>query len=624
MNLIQLINGTKQIGSKTLFNQAYLSINDDEHVGLIGANGAGKTTLFKILAGFDELDSGQLIKSTQLKVGYLQQESDWDVDLTVEQFLSADSLVPIWEIKKWGPQLGLEESLYSKSMKTLSGGYRMRIQLQKLMAQLPNLLLLDEPTNFLDLETTLILENFLQKYKGAFLLISHDREFLKRTTDYTAEIELGEMTKFPGHIDDYFEQKKELQGLLAAQARNQDQKRKQIQEFVDRFRAKASKARQAQSRMKMLDKMEIIETKELPVRAQIQIPKPVNTGRETLILDRLAVGFENRKVLSNIQFRLNRGDHLAVVGVNGAGKSTLLKTLAGRLPPLEGEMKWGYQVLVSYFAQHSTDELLLDETVIQAMQRKSHKEVTLQEIKNMAGSLLFNGDDIHKKIRVLSGGEKSRVALGQVLLQKNPVLLLDEPTNHLDFETVEALTQALHAYEGSVLFVSHDRGFVRRLSTKILEIKNGKAEFYPGTYDDYVWRQEKFLLSPELSEPAAEVRSTTSAASNKAIAKNSAPPVSQETKVMIRDILKKFDTDLKVILKKEKSLESEIQQRNQLKEKLIEESMTAQGLRVPEISKQLASLDIEIRDLEMSWMGFMESKEKINQEIENLKAKQRG
>lgn len=617
MNLIQLINGTKQIGSKTLFNQAYLSINDDEHVGLIGANGAGKTTLFKILAGFDELDSGQLIKSTQLKVGYLQQESDWDVDLTVEQFLSAESLVPIWEIKKWGPQLGLEESLYSKSMKTLSGGYRMRIQLQKLMAQLPNLLLLDEPTNFLDLETTLILENFLQKYKGAFLLISHDREFLKRTTDYTAEIELGEMTKFPGHIDDYFEQKKELQGLLAAQARNQDQKRKQIQEFVDRFRAKASKARQAQSRMKMLDKMEIIETKELPVRAQIQIPKPVNTGRETLILDRLAVGFENRKVLSNIQFRLNRGDHLAVVGVNGAGKSTLLKTLAGRLPPLEGEMKWGYQVQVSYFAQHSTDELLLDETVIQAMQRKSHKEVTLQEIKNMAGSLLFNGDDIHKKIRVLSGGEKSRVALGQVLLQKNPVLLLDEPTNHLDFETVEALTQALHAYEGSVLFVSHDRGFVRRLSTKILEIKNGKAEFYPGTYDDYVWRQEKFLLSPEVDEPVLDVRPAT----NKTNLKINAPPVTQETKVMIRDLLKKFDTDLKVILKKEKSVESEISQKNQLKEKLIEESMTAQGLRVPEISKQLASLDMEIRDLEMSWMGYMESKEKINQEIENLKAK---
>jgi len=621
MNLIQLINGTKQIGSKTLFNQAYLSINDDEHVGLIGANGAGKTTLFKILAGFDELDSGQLVKSTQLKVGYLQQESDWDVDLTVEQFLSAESRVPIWEIKKWGPQLGLEESLYSKSMKTLSGGYRMRIQLQKLMAQLPNLLLLDEPTNFLDLETTLILENFLQKYKGAFLLISHDREFLKRTTDYTAEIELGEMTKFPGHIDDYFEQKRELQGLLAAQAKNQDLKRKQIQEFVDRFKAKASKARQAQSRMKMLDKMEIIETKELPVRAQIQIPKPVNTGRETLILDGLAVGFENRKVLSNIQFRLNRGDHLAVVGVNGAGKSTLLKTLAGRLPPLEGEMKWGYQVLVSYFAQHSTDELLSEESVIQAMQRKSHKEVTLQEIKNMAGSLLFNGDDIHKKIRVLSGGEKSRVALGQVLLQKNPVLLLDEPTNHLDFETVEALTQALHAYAGSVLFVSHDRGFVRRLSSKILEIKNGKAEFYPGSYDDYVWRQEKFLLSPELADPAVEVRSAGSDSLSKAQPKNSAPPVSQETKVMIRDLLKKFDTDLKVILKKEKSIEIEISQKNQLKEKLIEESMMAQGLRVPAISKQLASLDVEIRDLEMSWMGYMESKEKINQEIENLKAK---
>ncbi len=617
MNLIQMVNGTKQIGAKTLFNLATLSINSDEHVGLIGANGAGKTTLFKVLAGLDELDSGQLIKSNQLKIGYLKQESDWNIDITVEEFLSTDSLMPIWEVKKWGPELGLDESVYSKKLSTLSGGYRMRVQLQKLISQMPNLLLLDEPTNFLDLETTLILERFLQNYKGAFLLISHDREFLKRTTDHTVEIDLGEMTKFPGHIDDYFEQKKELQEMLAAQARNQDQKRKQIQEFVDRFRAKASKAKQAQSRMKMLDKMEIIETKELPVRAQIQIPKPYNTGRETLVLEKLSVGFGDRKVLTDINFRLNRGDHLAVVGVNGAGKSTLLKTLAGKIPALEGQMKWGYQVVVSYFAQHSTDELLLNETVIEALQRKAHREVTLQEMKNMAGSLLFSGDDIHKKVQVLSGGEKSRVALGQVLLQKNPVLLLDEPTNHLDFETVEALTQALHRYEGSVLFVSHDRGFVRRLSTKILEIKNGKAEFYPGSYDDYVWRQEQLLSAQteeaQTTKPVNQVKEVRATSSLK-------EPLSKDAKLVLREHIKRLEIEIKNLNKKEKSIEAVIQEKTQRKEQLIQESIQAQGLRVAEIIKEISALEKEVQILEMDWMQILENRDQMNQELTSAKS----
>ena len=234
------------------------------------------------LFGLEELDSGVLTRSQQLRLGYLRQESDWNVDQKVEDFLVDKNPTPVWEIKSWGAELGLTEDIYSKSMKTLSGGFRMRIQLQKLISQGPNLLLLDEPTNFLDLETTLILERFLQNYRGAFLLISHDREFLRRTTDHTMEIENQEMTKFAGNIDDYFEQKSQLETILAAQAKNQELRRKQIQEFVDRFRAKASKAKQAQSRMKMLEKMEIIETKPLPVRAQIPVPVPTKTGKEVL------------------------------------------------------------------------------------------------------------------------------------------------------------------------------------------------------------------------------------------------------------------------------------------------------------------------------------------------------
>jgi ATP-binding cassette subfamily F protein 3 len=570
MNLLQLFQGSKQVGSKILFREAAFSINTEEHVGLIGANGAGKTTLFKIIAGMEDLDSGVLTRSQQLKLGYLRQESDWNVEQKVEEFLVEKNPTPIWEIKSWGAELGLTEEIYSRSMKTLSGGYRMRVQLQKLISQNPNLLLLDEPTNFLDLETTLILERFLQGYKGAFLLISHDREFLRRTTDHTMEIENQEVTKFPGNIDDYFDQKAQLELILKAQVRNQELRRKEIQEFVDRFRAKASKAKQAQSRMKMLDKMEVIETKALPVRAQIPLPPPTKTGKETLQLENLSVGFEDKIILSQINLRLNRGDHLAVVGVNGAGKSTLLKTLSGKLSPRAGELKWGYQVGVSYFAQFSTDELRSQETVVEALSRAAHREVTLQEIKNLAGALLFGGDDIHKKVAVLSGGEKSRVALGQVLLQKNPVLLLDEPTNHLDFDTVEALTQALQNYEGTLVFVSHDRGFVRRLGTKILEIRDGRAEYYPGSYDDYVWRQEQLLKSSDGTQ--LKEKAPVSGEKKSSLAQD------PDSRALLREHLKKLETELKRIMKEEKKEEQALENLNLFREKLIQESIHARGL----------------------------------------------
>jgi ATP-binding cassette subfamily F protein 3 len=611
MNLLQLFQGSKQVGSKVLFNEAAFSINTEEHVGLIGANGAGKTTLFKIIAGIEELDSGVLTRSQQLNLGYLRQESDWNVEQNVEDFLMEKNPTPIWEIKSWGAELGLTEEIYSRQMKTLSGGFRMRVQLQKLISQRPNLLLLDEPTNFLDLETTLILERFLQGYKGAFLLISHDREFLRRTTDHTMEIDNQEVTKFPGNIDDYFDQKAQLEIILKAQVRNQELRRKEIQEFVDRFRAKASKAKQAQSRMKMLDKMEVIETKALPVRAQIPLPIPTKTGKETLQLENLSVGFPDKIILSQINLRLNRGDHLAVVGVNGAGKSTLLKTLSGKLSPRAGELKWGYQVGVSYFAQFSTDELRAQETVVEALSRAAHREVTLQEVKNLAGALLFGGDDINKKVAVLSGGEKSRVALGQVLLQKNPVLLLDEPTNHLDFDTVEALTQALQRYEGTLVFVSHDRGFVRRLGTKILEIREGRAEYYPGSYDDYVWRQEQLL---KLSDSEAAPIKSRSASE-----KTPHPPLDANARVFQREHLKKLEADLKKLIKEEKKEEQALENLNRNREELIQESIQSQGSVVADLIKQISDIEKEIIKLETNLMSLMEKRDQVERELLEFK-----
>jgi ATP-binding cassette subfamily F protein 3 len=496
MTLLQVQYGTKQIGRKTLFSDATFSINDGEHVGVIGPNGAGKTTLFRILVDMDHLDSGVVTKAKGLRIGYLEQEPDWHHSQTAEEHLTAHSLKPIWELKRLGQRLGLTEEHFTKSLPMLSGGYRMRMKLLGLIGQEPDLMLLDEPTNFLDLESVIVLEDFLQAYKGAFLLISHDREFLRRTTESTLEVEAGEITKFPGHIDDYFEQKAQLRLILAAQVANQEAKRRQVLDFVSRFGAKATKARQAQSRLRRLDKMEKIEVADLPVRAKIRIPAPTPTGKEVLILKNADLGYgPERVILSHVNLRLERGAHVGVVGHNGAGKSTLLKTLASQLPPLRGDLQFGYQVSLSYYSQHVTDQLNLNDTILGVFQAAAKRDVGPQEILSLAGSLLFSGDDVHKPIQVLSGGEKSRVALGQILLKRSPLLLLDEPTNHLDFETVEALTEALRAYEGTVVVVSHDRGFIGRIANRILEIDQGRVDYYPGTYDEYLWSLQKGVLS---------------------------------------------------------------------------------------------------------------------------------
>jgi len=490
-NLIQLQQGSKAFGSKLLFDRASFAINECEHVGVIGPNGAGKTTLFRALIGEEALDSGQLVRSRNLKLGYLAQHDNWAHDESIEAYISRGTITPIWELKALGRSLGLSEDLYERPIGSLSGGYRMRAKLLHLIGQEPNLMLLDEPTNYLDLETLMVLEKFLQGFGGAFLLISHDREFLRRTTDHILEIEGGEITKFNGTIDDYFEQKEMLRAQLAAQAMSVEEKRKKILDFVARFGAKATKASQAQSRLKQLDRMESIEIKPLPVSAKIKIPPPARTGKQVLNLKSVALGYGEKTVLSGVNLQLASGDHLAVVGLNGAGKSTLLKGLAGTITPMTGTIETGYEVTLAFFNQHVAEGLNTSDTVLKALQRKAHPAVLPQEILDLAGSLLFSGDSVQKPIRVLSGGERSRVALGQVLLQKASCLILDEPTNHLDFQTVEALTQALQSFSGSLIVVSHDRSFIRRVGTKILEIHQGKAGTYPGTYDDYVWSIEK-------------------------------------------------------------------------------------------------------------------------------------
>ena len=606
MNLLQLYNASKQYGSKILFDKAQFSVNENEHIGVIGPNGAGKTTLFKILAGEETLDSGEITKANQLRIGYLEQEADWTLNQIAEVYLAEKCIKPIWDLKQIGLGLGLTENHFQRPLTELSGGYRMRMKLLYLIGLEPDLMLLDEPTNFLDLESILALEKFLQDYKGAFLLISHDREFLRRTTEYTLEVEGQDIIKFPGHIDDYFEQKEELMRLQLQKAANLEVKRKHLQDFVDRFRAKATKARQAQSRMKQIDKMETIDIKPLPVKTRIHLPEPIQTGKEVISLIKAQLGYEDKTILKNVNLIIERGDHFGIVGYNGAGKSTLLKTLAERISLLDGERKLGYNTEISYFAQHLTDELLPEDTVLDSLQRKAYRDTTAQEILSIAGSLLFSGDDIHKKVKVLSGGEKTRVALGRILLQKKPLLLMDEPTNHLDFTTVQALADALTNFKGTLVVVSHDRSFIKQVSKKIIEIRDGFVEIYPGNYDDYLWSLEKGALKERFS------------ANEQILKSQSEKPLVKEAKFNYKDVQKKINSEIKELQRKILKTEEILFNRTKEIEELNAKLLLAQGQQAQQIAIDSAKLSSQMAETEEVLLTHMEALDVKEKELRNL------
>jgi ATP-binding cassette subfamily F protein 3 len=601
VNLFQVFNGTKTFGPRVLFNQVRFSINQGEHVGVIGPNGAGKTTLFKIIVGHEHFDSGEITKANGLRIGYLEQESEWDLSDTAEDYLKNNCTTGIWELKKLGLELGLTNEDFEKKLSALSGGYRMRMKLLYLIGLEPDLLMLDEPTNFLDLESILALEKFLQSYKNAFLLISHDRDFLRRTTEATLEVEGEDVTKFPGNIDDYFEQKAEIQKVLEAQAANLETKRAHLQSFIDRFGAKATKAKQAQSRVKQLEKMETIEIKAAPIRARINLPTPTPTGKEVLFLENANLGYGSNVILENVNLRIERGQKIGIVGFNGAGKSTLLKSLAERIPVIQGQLKYGHNVSISYFAQHLTEDLLNEDSVIESLQRKAHKDCMAQDILNIAGSLLFSGDNIHKKVKVLSGGEKTRVALGQILLQKRPVLLMDEPTNHLDFDTVNALAQALSDFEGSVIIVSHDRSFIRKVSSKIVEIRNGHVEMYPGSYDEYVWSLEKGALKERYENIDQQDQA-------KAASQTKEP---ETKKFNYKEEQKRINGEIKELERKILKTEEILFSLNNKLTELNNSLLGATGQQAQAIAIDSAKISVEIQKTEELLLTHMENLEKM-------------
>lgn len=612
-SLLQVFNGEKSFGARILFSHVTFAVNEGEHIGVIGPNGAGKTTLFKMLSGSQDLDAGQIVRSQNLHLGYLEQEVRWSDEETIESYLEPCSL-PIWELKKIGRDLGLKESDYSKPINSFSGGYRMRAKLLYLMGFEPNLMFLDEPTNYLDLETVIVLENFLQGYRGAFLLISHDREFLRRTTDHIVEIEGGEATKYNGNIDDYFEQKALLREQLERQVWSQDARRKEIEQFVARFGAKATKARQAQSRLKAFQREEKITVKALPSRVQLRMPAASKTPKLVAKAERMFLGYDGNSVLKDVDFELLRGDHVAVVGYNGAGKSTLLKALAGKLALQSGSLELALDLVIGYFGQHVALELNPEFTVEESLLDGTPQNVSPQEVLDLAGALLFSGDMVKKKVRLLSGGEKTRVALGKILLKKSGLLILDEPTNHLDFDTVEALTQALEQYQGTLVTVSHDRGFVGRVAKKILEVADGKVQTYLGNYDHYVWKIEKEQQSPDENPEGLNIQRTQSRSEKGSSIQNpNTPdvlPIKEKQKNLIRDIGK----EKKVLA----VLEKEIASLGENISKITESLEAGEGSNFQLVGEQLRTLQQNLEEKEENWLQSSDKLEALEGELSEL------
>ncbi len=491
--LLQVNNLHKSFGPRVILDNVTLTIAEKQKIGVIGRNGAGKSTLFRIVVGDEEKTSGEVLIHDTTRLGYLTQHDPYSFDETVMEFLLRSTGKEEWQCAKMAGKFQIKNEMLNRKIGALAGGYQMRVKLIDLLLHDPNLLLLDEPTNYLDLSTLLLLEQFLQTYNGTFLLISHDREFLKNTCTSTLEIEQGKTTMYPGDIEEYLQYKEDQLEMMKRYNKKVEQEKKHLTEFVDRFRYKASKATQAQSKLKQIAKLKTIDILHPLSTTRIRIPRVEDRKGIALTINELVIGYGEKVIANDITLDIERGEHVAIVGDNGQGKTTFLKTIADELPSLAGTYRWGPHIKVGYYAQHVPSMLNPSETVNAYLRRTANAEVKTEEVLEIAGNFLFSGDDLSKPISVLSGGEKARLCLAGILLQKNQVLLLDEPTNHLDFETVEALGAALQNCNATVMFISHNRTFVNLVASAIIEVKNGRVKRYHHNYEEYVWHLEQEL-----------------------------------------------------------------------------------------------------------------------------------
>ncbi len=547
--MISLQKVSKQFGKKVLFGEADFQVHLSDRIGLIGPNGSGKSTLFSLILGEQSPDNGLIEKNKNMVVGCLKQEEEEGnlsctlieemvnkcptltrlkerilfLQAEVSQEENPEKIQTImqhlgehqtefesrggydleYQAKRILFGLGFGEEDLNRALREFSGGWRMRICLAKLLLQEPDLLLLDEPTNHLDLESVLWLEEFIRAYQGSVIIISHDRKFLNRTVTRIVEIDQQLLNQYKGNYDDFIEQKKVRDEISKASYKNQQRKIEATERFIEKFRYKASKARQVQSRVKSLNKMEKVQLDQEASRFSIKIPSPPRSGKIVLDLKNIEKGYERKVVYKGLNLTIKRGDRIALVGPNGSGKSTLLKIMAGVLDIDRGEVSLGHNVSRAYFAQHQLEILNPELTVLEEIDPCLDQNAGISS-RSFLGAFLFMGDDVFKKVSVLSGGEKNRLVLAKMIISSPNFLLLDEPTNHLDIPSRDCLQDALSQYQGTICMISHDRLFINQLANHIIRIENGQLETFLGNYDEYQLQMQdrKKISATERISPA--------------------------------------------------------------------------------------------------------------------------
>jgi len=656
--LLQIDGITLHFGDRPLFDNVNTIVNSGERIGLVGPNGAGKSTLLKIIAGEQQADSGSISMSNEATVGYLPQDGvEPDPDLTVfeevehafadimrlrsefdavqtkletaasdsaehdealsqfgeiqHQLENSGSYTLQADIERILVGLGFDEEDFKRSTTEFSGGWLMRIALAKLLLQNPTYLLLDEPTNHLDIESLQWIESFLKNYEGAVIIVSHDRAFLDNVTNRTLALRMGSLDEYAGNYSFYEKKYAKEKELLKQQYENQQKEIKQTQEFIDRFRYKATKAKQVQSRIKQLEKMEQIELEQEQSEISFQFPPPERSGQVVMKLEDVVKKYEDNTVFDGIDYEIERGDKIAVVGPNGAGKSTMIRILAGLEPITDGKREVGYNVTPGYFAQHQADELEPKNTPLDEMRLAgSHESET--KLRTILGSFLFVGDDVFKKVSVLSGGEKSRVALAKMLLNSGNFLIFDEPTNHLDMQSKNILQQALQQFPGTLMIVSHDRDFLDPIVSKTLEVQPQKIKTWLGNISYYLDKKAK-------EEDADDSQQTTTSRSQNGSGQTNTLSRKEERRLEAekRNALSKKIKPLKKRLKDlEKSIEQSETRITEIEEMMAKPDFYDDEDRVKEISMEYDTLKNSLNEAFGKWEEIAGRIEYIEQDYD--------
>jgi ATP-binding cassette subfamily F protein 3 len=583
--LFQIRKACKSYGDQVLLDDAEATITDDAKIGFVGRNGAGKSTLLRILLGDEELDSGEIIRHPNLRVGYLRQHDPFQAGESAMDFLMRDSEQPDWKCGEVAGRFEIKGDYLYGPVGDLSGGWQTRVKLAALLLHEPNLLLLDEPTNFLDLRTQILLEHFLTSFREACLIVSHDRAFLKATCAHTLDLSRGKLTMYPGKIAKFIEYQKEIREQAIRENKATLTKAKQLEKFIAKNKAGANTASQARSKQKQLERLKLNDIAADEQTAYIQAPIVQPRQGAAVRCSGLAIGYPDHRVAEDINIEIEHQQRAAIVGDNGQGKTTLLRTLVGSLDELDGETRWGHNCNIGTYAQHVYTTLPPNDTVLEYLEYQAMKGITDQQILAVAGSLLFRDEHVQKKIKVLSGGERARLCMAGLLLGDYNILVLDEPGNHLDVETVEALAEALLAYNGTVIFTSHDRHFMKRIATNIVEVRDGSVKNYMGDYDAYL-----YYINKEIDEGERASQKTNSA---------SAPPAekfSKGEKVLTQNEQRELRKKIKAIERKIAKLDDE---RKSLNQKMLDMTDPEEAMA---LHKKIESIAAELATAEEDWL----------------------